>query len=84
MTKEVDEKRNANSIRLFGMILPSLPSILFRSGGAFLRFKREAKKGGRIFQKELIKQGLDKATASELTDIYLDGSNLFRYIRYFR
>lgn len=81
---EEEENRNPNPVRLFGMILPSLPSLMFRFGGTFLRFKREAKKGGRIFQKELIKQGLDKATAAELTEIYLEGGNLLQYMQYFR
>lgn len=64
--------------KLFGMILLSLPSLLFKSGGAFLRFKREAKKGGQIFQRELVKQGIDKSTADELTEVYMGGSNIVK------
>ncbi len=77
MTKKAEEKRNANS-GLFGMILPLLPNLLLKSGWAFLRFKMDAKRGGSIFQKELMNQGLDKTTAAELTEIYLEGSNLFQ------
>ena len=72
---------SSEPIKLFGLILPSLPSLMIRFGGVYLRFKRNAKKGGHIFQKELIKQGLDKETAQQLTQIYLDGSNLLRMIR---
>ena len=77
MTKKAEEKGNVNS-ELFGMILPLLPNLLLKSGWTFLRFKMDAKRGGSIFQKELMNQGLDKTTAAELTEIYLEGSNLFQ------
>jgi hypothetical protein len=70
MTKKAEENGNANS-ELFGMILPLLPNLLLKSGWAFLRY---------IFQKELMNQGLDKTTAAELTEIYLEGSNLFQLL----
>jgi len=38
----------------------------------------EAKRGGDIFQKELINRGLDKTTAARITEIYLEGSNVFQ------
>jgi len=75
MTKKAEEKRNVNS-ELFNMILPLIPNLLLKSGWAFLRFKMDAKRGGSIFQKELMNQGLDKTIAGKLTDIYLEGSNL--------
>ena len=84
MSEKAEEKRNAKPVKLFGIILPSFPYLMLKFGGLFLRFKREAKKGGRIFQKELMNQGLDKSTAAELTEIYLEGSNLLRCIQYFR
>ena len=78
MNKKVEEARKSNSIELFGAILPFLPALLLKSGWAFLRFKMEAKRGGDIFQKELINQGLDKTTAAKITGIYLEGSNVFQ------
>ena len=78
MAKIIKEKRGEISFKLFGMILVSLPSLIFKSGGAFLRFKREAKKGGKIFQRELVNQGIDKSTADELTEIYIGGSNIVK------
>lgn len=78
MTKKIKEKYRGMSFKLFGMFLLSLLPLLFKSGGAFLRFKREAKKGGQIFQRELVKQGIDKSTADELTEIYIGGSNIFK------
>ena len=79
MTKKT-EGRGSRPIRIFGIILPALPAILFRFGRVFLKFKIEAKKGGRIFHKELMRQGIDKKTATELTEKYLDGSNLSKYL----
>jgi hypothetical protein len=78
MNKKVEEVRKSNSIELFGTILPFLPTLLLKSGWAFLRFKMEAKRGGDIFQKELINQGLDKITAARITGIYLEGSNVLQ------
>ena len=84
MTKEVEDQEKVNGFRIFGMILPSLPSLMFKLSGVFLRFKREAKKGGRTFQKELINQGIDEATATQLTEIYLESSNISNYVNLFR
>ena len=81
MAKEEQDNGNNRYINIFGVIIPSLPSLMIRFGGLFLRFKREAKKGGRIFQRELINQGIDKKTAMELTEVYLQGSNLLQLVR---
>lgn len=78
MSKKNKEMENADPVKWFGMIISFIPSLLVKSGGAFLRFKRQAKKGGKIFKKELINQGLDRKTASELTEIYLKGSRLIQ------
>ena len=82
MSEEIT--RDANPIKIFGIMLPSMPSLLFRLGKTFLRFKRDAKKAGKVFQKELRNQGLDKKAADELTSIYLEGSNISSYIQNFR
>ncbi|MCK5261089.1 MAG: hypothetical protein KAJ44_02820 [Thermoplasmatales archaeon] len=84
MTEEVEDQEKVNGFRIFGMFLPSLPSLMLKFGGVFLRFKREAKKGGRTFQRELINQGLDEITAAQLTEIYLESSNIANYISLFR
>ena len=78
MSRKEEEMRNVDLIKWFGMIISFIPSLLVKSGGAFLRFKRQAKKGGRVFKKELINQGFDRKTASELTEVYLKGSHLFQ------
>jgi len=68
-------------MQIFGMLLPSIPGLTIRLTGTFLRFKRDAKKAGKVFRKELIQKGFDKKTANELTEIYLEGSHLRRYIQ---
>ena len=69
--------------KFFGLILPLLPGLMFRLSGTFLRFKKEAKKGGKIFHKELINQGMDKEKANQLTEMYLENSQLIKYFRSF-
>ena len=83
MNKKVKEVSKSNFIELFGSILQFIPALLLKSGWGFLRFKMEAKRGGAIFQKELINQGLTKTTDSRITGIYLDGINVFQsLVRY--
>jgi len=82
MSKETEIKYDS-PIKFFGLILPRLPGLIFRFGGTFIRFKGQANKAGRIFKKELINQGFDKKTATDLTDIYLEGSNLIKYMQNF-
>ena len=78
MSQNNNEMRNADPIKWMGMIISVTPSLLLKSGSALLRFKRQAKKGGKVFKKELINQGFDKKTASVLTEQYLDGSRFIQ------
>jgi len=73
-----------DGFRSLGIVISSAPSLIFRVGCWFLKFKREAKKGGRIFQKELIKHGFDKETAEIFKEIYLKPSELKQYITLLR
>lgn len=73
-----------DGFRSLGVVISSAPSLIFRVGCWFLKFKRNAKKGGRIFQKELIKQGVDKDTAKVFKEIYLQPSQLKQYISLLR
>ena len=84
MQEETNVDKERRPIKVFGILLPSLPSLMFRFGGIFLRFKRDAKKAGKVFKKELINQGIDKHTATELTEIYMEGSDISRLIQGFR
>jgi hypothetical protein len=78
MTETIKEMRNENPMKILGMIILSLPSILFRFAGEYLRFRSKANKGGSIFQNELLSQGLDESTAKSLTEVYLEGSNFIK------
>lgn len=84
MKKTIQEKRERNTMKSIGIVLPFFPKLLFKSSIIFLRFKRRAKKAGRVFQKELRKHGVDKQTATELTDVYLNNSKLKNFIQTFR
>jgi len=78
------EKQDEGVMKIFGRLLPFLPKLLFRFGITFLRFKRGANKAGKVFRKELIRQGLDKRTASELTGLYMKGSEIKNFLQTFR
>ena len=78
-----DGREKTRFIKLFGMMIPLLPSLMFRLTGTFLRFKSDANKAGKVFKKELIKQGIDKETADELTSLYMESSHIRKYIQGF-
>ena len=81
MTKKSEENSDENPVKIFGMMLSSMPSLMFRLGKTFLRFRKEALKAEKIFKKELINQGIDKNIAEELSKTYSEGrkiSNIFQ------
>ena len=83
MNNREKDGKEVHPIKLFGMLLPSMPSLMIRLSGTFLRFKRDANRAGRVFKKELIKKGINKKIAKDLTENYLAGSNIRRYIQNF-
>jgi len=84
MDDNIKEKEAVSAIKIFGMVLPSMPSLMIRLSGTFLRFKRRSNKAGKVFKKELIKQGVDKETAKGLTETYMEGSHIRNYIQNLR
>lgn len=84
MVKNTEDQGSAGGFRVLGALLPYLPSLMLRLGGSFLRLKRDAKKAGCTFQKELLRQGIDEGTAAELTEIYLEPSSIKQYMGLFR
>ncbi|MBU0498363.1 MAG: hypothetical protein KKC68_00870 [Candidatus Thermoplasmatota archaeon] len=64
------------SLKIVGVLLPSLPFLGYRLLREYLRFKTSANKAGKIFEQELIKQGLSLDVAQELTLSYLESRNL--------
>lgn len=82
MTENTTEQRNLP--KALGFLIPILPSLIFRFGGEFIRFRSRARKGATIFQEELLQQGLDEMTAARLTSLYLEGSDPFKILRSLR
>lgn len=78
------EKAERNPLKILGFLIPKLPSLMLRSGGEFIRFKSKANRAGRIFRKELARQGIDRTIASQLTAFYLEGSDPFKLLRSIR
>ena len=79
------EKRySSNPMKFVGVLLPFLPKLFFRFSIVFLSFKRKANKAGKVFRTELIKQGVDRDTATELTDTYMKTSQLKTLLQTFR
>ena len=81
MNENIKDDREVNPVKIFGMMIPSMPSLVFRITGTLLRFKSSANRAGKVFKKELIKQGIDEETATELTETYMQGSRIRQYIQ---
>jgi hypothetical protein len=74
-----NQKNNVHDpVQLIARIMANLPVIILKSGTAWLSFKLQAKKGNKIFHKELLNQGIDEETAKLFTQQYIDGSNLIK------
>jgi hypothetical protein len=82
MTEHTTEQRNLPKV--LGFLIPLLPSLIFRFGGEFIRFRSRARRGATIFQEELLHQGLDETTAARLASLYLEGSDPFKVLRSLR
>jgi len=67
-------------VKFIANIMSRMPLILFKSGSSWLSFQKQAQKGGKTFQKELIYQGLDKETARSFTREYVEGSDILKLI----
>lgn len=83
MNNNLKDEREVEAIKIFGTMLPKIPSLTFRLTRTFLRFKSDANKAGKVFKKELIKEGIDKKTADQLTEVYLKASHIRHYIQGF-
>ena len=83
MQKSSRTRHTDNPLKLFGVIVPYLPILLLRSGAAWLSFRGKAQKGAKIFQQELVRQGIDKETAMMFTQSYAQGNNLIDIFKKF-
>lgn len=75
---ERNKTRSGEGVRFAGALIPSLIPLVLKLGRTYLRFKKDAQKAGRIFEKELRAQGMDKETAKAMTELYLDSSRVLR------
>ncbi len=82
MTETMTDQRDLP--KTLGVIITILPSLIFRFGGEFLRFRSRARRGAGVFQDELQRQGIDEATAARLASLYLEGSDPFKILRSIR
>lgn len=73
--------KNGKVLRYTSIFLTLLPFFLFRVIAEYLRFRGTVEKGGRIFQTELIKQGIDSQTAQELTRQYIQSISLKSFLK---
>ena len=78
-----DGREEINPMKLLGMMIPLIPSLMFRLTGTLIQFKSRANKAGKVFKNELIKQGIDRETADELTLIYMESSHIRKYLQGF-
>ena len=79
MTKNSMGQNRTNWPKLFATFLSKLPRLTFKFAGSYLRIKSQSNKAGRRFQKELVRQGINKEMAKELTNIYLQPADLRSY-----
>jgi hypothetical protein len=84
MPEKPDENNSVTMIDTFKLLIPYLPTLLFRIPGTIFHIKRMAKHGGAVFHKELIEQGIDKDIAQKLTNSYLETSNFKTYLGLFK
>ena len=73
-----NKDQRGEGIRLAGVLIPSLLPLVFKLGKTYLRFKKDAQKAGKIFEKELRANGINKETARAMTDVYLSSSRILR------
>jgi hypothetical protein len=71
--------RAGEGVRFAGILLPSLLPLIFKLGRTYLRFKKDAQKAAKIFEKELRANGMDKQTAREMTEVYISSSKILSY-----
>ena len=84
MNLKSDTKEKPNIPKLVGIIGSSAPKLFFRFAPLLIKFKKQAKKGGEIFHKELLNQGIDSETAEKLTKIYMEASDLASLFKFFQ
>jgi len=73
---EPEEQDGNDALRMFGAVLPSLPTLMFKFMGEYIRFKGTVDVATRTFNTELVAQGVDPDTAERLAEIYRRASDI--------
>ena len=77
------ETGERDGIRIFGQIVPSLIPFGFKLSMTYLSFKKRAQRAGKVFEKQLLESGIDRNTAKEITELYLDAGRLLHNLNIF-
>jgi len=80
MVKVTQQSKDA-MLKLIAYVILKIPVWFFRFGGLYLRFKTMARTAGKEFYQELCVQGVAEPAASQLTEVYMNSSHLFRIFR---
>ena len=71
-----EEQDGNGALRMFGAVLPSLPTMMFKFLGEYVRFKGTVDVAAKTFNRELVAQGIDPETAQQLTELYRSASDI--------
>jgi hypothetical protein len=63
-------------LQIIGLTLPRIPLLFFKFGSWYLRFKGNVNNASKVFEKQLISNGIDKQMADELTKCYSSTANI--------
>ena len=73
--------RTTSPLQMVGAVISFLPRFGFSFLRGYLGVKRRANKGSRIFKQQLLKQGMDRRQANELTELYFKPCKVSTYIQ---
>jgi len=75
------EEEKSEVLEFTSIIIPLIPKILIKYSKIYLRFKTRANAAGKIFKNELLEQGVDRATADKLTELYMKSSKIQNFFK---
>lgn len=80
MSTGTPQGRTTTPPQLVGMVATFLPKLLFSCGVSYLKMKHQANKSSRKFKRRMLKEGMNKKQADELTELYLKPVKLSTYV----
>ncbi len=64
-------------------VAANAPSLLWRLGISYLKYKRQAKKAGKVFFRSLVSNGIPEKEARDLADEYMSAFSVRQLVRQF-